>query len=112
MYLNVFRTYKRADMDADAYAADAARMEALARQQNGFIAFKRYAASDGESLSISEWQTEADARAWAHHPEHAVIQRRARADYYQSYVVYSCPDPSVRTFDVSSTADRTISRTT
>lgn len=80
------------------YAADAARMEALARQQKGFISFRRYAASDGEALSISEWETEADARAWACDVEHAVVQGRARSAYYESYVVYSCVDPEIRSF--------------
>ena len=36
MYMNVFRSRKRADIDAAAYAEDAARMEALAREQKGF----------------------------------------------------------------------------
>lgn len=69
MYFNVFRSRKREELDAEAYAADAARMEALARSQKGFIAFRRYASADGEGLSISEWETEEDARAWARHPE-------------------------------------------
>jgi heme-degrading monooxygenase HmoA len=99
MYFNVFRHRKRAGYDAEAYAADAARMEALASAQQGFIAFRRYAASDGEYLSLSEWETEADARAWARHPEHAAIQARGRSDYYESYVVYSCADPEVRRFE-------------
>ncbi len=98
MYVNVFRTYKRADMDHAAYATDAARMEALARQQNGFIDFRRYAASDGETLSLTEWETEEDARAWARHAEHIVVQGRARSAYYESYVVYSFVDPVVRRF--------------
>jgi heme-degrading monooxygenase HmoA len=98
MYLNVFRNHKRRDMDAREYAADAERMEMLARRQKGFIAFKRYMASDGEALSISEWETEEDARAWARDAEHAAVQGRARAAYYESYVVYSCADPQVRRF--------------
>src|SRR5215472_16838745 len=99
MYFNVFRSRKREDLDAEAYAADAARMEALARAQKGFIAFRRYGAADGESLSISEWETEEDARAWARHPEHAAIQSRGRSEYYESYVVYSCVDPLIRHFN-------------
>lgn len=106
MYLNVFRNYKRADMDAEAYAADAARMEVLARQQKGFVAFKRYAASDGEALSISEWETEADARAWARNAEHAAVQGRARSTYYDSYVVYSCVDPTISRFEAKWSCDR------
>jgi heme-degrading monooxygenase HmoA len=99
MYFNVFRHRKRSDLDADAYAADAARMEGLARAQKGFIAFRRYTASDGEFLSMSEWETEDDARAWASNPEHAVIQARGRSEYYESYVVYSCADPTIRRFE-------------
>lgn len=98
MYLNVFRNYKMADMDAEAYAADAERMETLARQQKGFIAFKRYMSSDGEALSLSEWETEEDARAWARDAEHAAVQGRARSGYYESYVVYSCNEPKVSRF--------------
>ncbi len=98
MYVNVFRTYKRADIDRDAYTADAELMETLARQQKGFIAFRRYASADGETLSLSEWETEEDAHAWARHAEHAAVQARARSGYYESYVVYSCVDPDIRRF--------------
>ncbi|RKF19402.1 antibiotic biosynthesis monooxygenase [Altericroceibacterium spongiae] len=100
MYVNVFRNFKRPDMDAEAYAADAARMEELARQQPGFIDFRRYASADGEALSLSEWETEEDARAWAGHVEHAAVQARARSAYYESYVIYSCKDPQIRRFPV------------
>lgn len=98
MYLVVFSNRKSAGFDAEAYAADAARMEALAAAQNGFISFRRYAASDGEALSIALWETEEDALAWARHPEHATVQARARARYYDDYVVYSCAAPRVRRF--------------
>lgn len=99
MYVNVFRHRKREGFDAEAYGADAARMETLARAQKGFISFRRYTAPDGEFLSMSEWETEDDARAWAKNPEHAAIQARGRTDYYESYVVYSCAEPNVRRFD-------------
>lgn len=99
MYLNVFRHRKRAGSDAHAYAADAARMEALAREQKGFVAFRRYLASDGEALSISEWETEEDAIAWSRHPAHLAVQARGRSAYYESYVVYSCSNPQIRTFE-------------
>ena len=101
MYMNVFRHRKAGDFDAEAYSADAARMEALARAQKGFISFRRYSAEDGEFLSISEWETQADARAWARHPEHVKVQARGRSEYYESYVVYSCADPEVRSFSRS-----------
>ena len=43
MYMNVFLSRKRTGHDTEAYAADAARMEALARAQKGFVSFRRYA---------------------------------------------------------------------
>jgi heme-degrading monooxygenase HmoA len=98
VYVNVFRSRKRASFDAEAYAADVARMEALARTQKGFIAYRRYMASDGESLSMTEWETEADAHAWGRHPEHVAVQAKGRAEYYESYAVYACVDPQVRRF--------------
>lgn len=99
MYMNIFRSRKRADMDAPAYADDAARMLELARGMKGFIAFRTYKAEDGETLSMSEWETREDARAWAQHAEHALVQGKGKADYYESYTVYSCPDPEVRRFE-------------
>jgi len=99
MYMNVFRHRKLDGVDAEAYAADAARMEALACAQKGFIAFRRYTSRDGEFLSMSEWETREDARAWARHPEHVAIQARGRGQYYQSYVVYACDGPEVRRFE-------------
>lgn len=98
MYVNVFRSRKRADYDAAAYAADAERMQELARAQKGFVSFRTYAAEDGETLSMSEWQTEEDARAWQRNAEHVAVQRKGRTDYYETYTVYSCREPEVRTF--------------
>ncbi len=98
MYLNIFRSRKCGDMDGQAYSADAARMQALARVQKGFIAYRSYAAADGETLSMSEWETEEDARAWQRQIDHARVQAKGRSDYYESYTVYSCANPHVRTF--------------
>lgn len=101
MYMNVFRSRKRADMDAAAYATDAAAMQALAEAQPGFIAYRSYKADDGETLSMSEWESEAHARAWARHAGHLEVQGKGRTDYYDSYTVYSCADPEVRRFERS-----------
>jgi len=101
MYVNVFRSRKRADIDAAAYAADADRMVELAREQKGFISYRSFKADDGETLSLSEWETEADARAWQRQIDHAAVQARGRLDYYDSYTVYSCADPDIRRYDRS-----------
>ena len=87
MYLVVFRNRKRADLAAEAYAADAARMEALARAQPGFVSFKSYVADDGEVVALSEWADEEAARAWRRNADHAEVQARGRDVYYQDYTL-------------------------
>lgn len=99
MFVVVFRNRKRADMDAAAYSAEAARMEKMARQQPGFLSFKSYTAEDGEVIALSEWADEASARAWGRDAEHRAVQGRGRADYYASYTLFACADPRVHQFD-------------
>ena len=101
MYLVVFRNRKRSGIDAAAYAADAKRMEEVARSQPGFLSFKSYQAEDGEVVAISEWASEAAVHAWGSHGEHAAIQQRGRDEYYADYTLFSCASPRVRSFDRS-----------
>ena len=99
MHLTVFRNRKRSDIDMADYGADAQRMVQLAQTQKGFISYRHYGSDDGESVSIAEWETEADARAWGRHPEHAAAQGKGRKEYYQSYTVYSCTEPRISSFE-------------
>lgn len=99
MFLVVFRNRKRAAIDAAAYAADAAAMEALARLQPGFVSFKSYVAEDGEIVALSEWADEAAALAWRRQAEHAAVQGRGRAEYYQDYTLFACAEPRVHRYE-------------
>jgi len=98
MFLVVFRSRKRSDIDYREYDAEAARMEALARAQPGFLSFKGYAADDGESVALSEWEDEASARAWGKVAEHRAVQQRGRSAYYESYTLFACADPRIHRF--------------
>lgn len=98
MFLVVFRHRKRADIDDGAYQAEAARMEALAAAQPGYLSFKSYTSEDGEVVALSEWADEASARAWGDHAEHAEVQGRGRTSYYAEYTLFACPEPRVRRF--------------
>lgn len=99
MFLVVFRNRKRADLDAAAYASDAGRMEALARVQPGFVSFKSYTCEDGEVVALSEWASEAAARDWGRHADHAATQARGRAEYYQNYTLYTFDNPRTHAFE-------------
>jgi len=98
MYMNVFRSRKKADYDAVAYAADAARMGELARAQPGFVDYKSFAAPDGETVTISVWESTAAAKAWARNPEHLAAQARGRDEYYAEFTMYAADDARVRRF--------------
>ncbi|WP_374529394.1 antibiotic biosynthesis monooxygenase [Novosphingobium sp.] len=99
MFLVVFRNRKRADIDAAAYGADAARMEALARAQPGFLSFKSYTSDDGEVIALSEWESAEAARAWGMQPDHAATQGRGRAEFYQDYTLYTADNPRTHRFE-------------
>lgn len=98
MFLVVFRNRKRADIDSPAYDADAERMLELAREQPGYLSFKSYVAEDGEVIALSEWADEASARAWGRLAEHAVVQGRGRAAYYETYTLFACDNPRIHQF--------------
>lgn len=102
MYLVVFRNRKRADLDHAAYSIDADRMEALARAEPGFVSFKSYVAEDGEVIALSEWSDAEAARRWGRHPDHAGVQARGRAEYYQDYTLYTCDAPRTHRFERTS----------
>jgi len=98
MFLVVFRNRKRADIDQAAYEQEAAAMEALARQQPGYLSFKSYAADDGEVIAVSEWTDEAAARSWGRVAEHRAVQQRGRSAYYAEYTLFACADPRIHRF--------------
>lgn len=98
MFLVVFRNRKRAGIDYAAYEADAARMLELAQAQPGYLSFKSYTADDGEVIALSEWADAAAARAWRQVAEHAEVQGRGRAAYYESYTLITCDNPRIHEF--------------
>ena len=103
MYLVVFRNRKRAQISEESYAADADRMETLARAQPGFLSFKSYVAGDGEVIALSEWASEDAAREWRRNADHAAVQRRGRAAYYEDYTLLAGTPSRVHRFSRAAT---------
>ena len=101
MFLVVFRNRKRTDLDANAYDEEAERMEKLARAQPGFLSFKNYVAEDGETVALSEWDSESAARAWGTQEDHRAAQRRGRERYYESFTLFACANPRIHRFERS-----------
>lgn len=68
----------------------AQRMQALAADQPGFVAYKHFMAADGESLALATFERPEHAEAWRVHPEHQAVQARAREALLASYHVQIC----------------------
>ena len=103
MYLVVFRNRKRADLVQAKYDAEADAMLALASVQPGFLGFKSFTAEDGEVIALSEWESEAAARAWGKVAEHRAAQDNGRNEYYASYTLVGCDNPRIHHFEARDT---------
>src|SRR4051812_25386206 len=66
------------------YAAAAARMVELARDQPGYLGIET-AASGGLGVTVSYWASPAAARAWKAVGEHLAVQALGRERWYADY---------------------------
>jgi heme-degrading monooxygenase HmoA len=87
MVIVVFRSRLRPDADLAALEAVGTRMYELGTQMPGFVDYKEFAAEDGETLTLVEFETEAQLLAWRNHPEHLETQARARAEFFSEYAI-------------------------
>ena len=85
-YTAVIFSSRRTEGDAG-YAETAARMEALAAEQPGYLGFEGARDPDGSGVSVSYWRSADDARAWKGVAEHLVAQRHGIEQWYSAYVV-------------------------
>ncbi len=84
-YTVVIFTSTRTEGD-QGYAATAARMQALAAEQPGYLGIE--SVRDGaRGITLSYWLDEAAAAAWKQVGEHLIAQERGRAVWYADYRV-------------------------
>jgi heme-degrading monooxygenase HmoA len=78
---------QRTTVDNVGYREAASAMEALAALQPGYAGMISARGDDGYGITVSYWDDEDSARAWRHHPEHAVIRDRGRDVWYEDYTL-------------------------
>ena len=83
-YTAVIFTSLRTDGD-HGYERMAARMEALAAQQPGFLGIE--SAREDLGITVSYWRDDAAAVAWKQVAEHRIAQERGREAWYVDYQV-------------------------
>lgn len=102
MFVIVFRSKLRPGVDPSPLEPVGIRMYELACAMPGFLSYKDFAAADGESASIVEFESLETLKAWRDHPEHVAAQQLGRDHYFAEYRIqvctpvrsYSFPNPS------------------
>lgn len=98
MIVTIFRSRLREETLSE-YGPVAEQMAQLASSMPGFISFKSFAADDGEHLSIIEFESEEDQRAWRDHAEHRIAQATGRDRFYSAYQIQVCVPMHTREFE-------------
>lgn len=86
-YAVVFVSRQTED-EADQYAQTAERMEALARQQPGFVGVDSVRGADALGITVSYWESLESIRNWGKQLEHLQAQAAGRNRWYKSYDIY------------------------
>ena len=90
MVVIVFRARVRAHAELESLARLGERMFVLASSMPGFVSYKDFAAQDGESVSIVEFESLETLAAWREHPEHKEAQQRGREEFFSEYRIQVC----------------------
>ncbi len=88
MYYAVIFTSQIANDDG--YAAMSERMEALARQQPGFLGIESVRGEDGVGITVSYWTDLESIRACKANAEHREAQQRGKSEWYSRYKTRVC----------------------
>jgi heme-degrading monooxygenase HmoA len=86
-YYAVIFTSLRSDGDAEGYTRAAEELEALARDQPGFLGIESARDASGAGITVSYWASEEAIFAWKRVAEHRAAQRKGRAGWYVDYTV-------------------------
>lgn len=89
MIVTVFRSRLKPEAQ-DEYGQWAGRIGALAMSMPGYIAHKIFTAPDGERVTLVEFETEEQVRAWSAQADHVQAKRRGRAAFYSEYRIQVC----------------------
>jgi heme-degrading monooxygenase HmoA len=97
MTVTVFRSRLNPEAEQE-YGLWATRMSELAKTMPGYISHKSFVAPDGERVTIVEFETEEQTRAWGMQQEHLEAQQKGRSTFYSEYRIQVCSVQRMRTF--------------
>jgi len=89
MVVTIFRSRLKPQA-LEEYGQWASRIGEIAKTMPGYISHKGFTAPDGERVTIVEFETEEDVRAWASHSDHLLAKKKGRASFYSEYRIQVC----------------------
>lgn len=75
---------------SEEYGAMAGEIAALAKKQPGILAFKTFTASDGERVTLAEFESEEAVTDWREHARPKDAQHAGRDRFYSEYRLQVC----------------------
>jgi heme-degrading monooxygenase HmoA len=97
MIVTVFRHRLRPE-HAEAYFSLAGELDKEAETMPGYVSRKVYVAEDGERLTVVEFDSWENHRAWAECPKHRAAQKLGREQFYAEYSIHICESMRSSTF--------------
>ncbi len=83
-YYAVIFSAKRRECD-HGYGETAQRMEALVRQQPGFLGAESTRGADGFGITVAYFESEEAIAGWRNNAEHAAARARGRNEWYEHF---------------------------
>ena len=84
-YYAVIFTSRQTDA-VDGYSEMAGKMEAMAKQQPGYLGFESARGEDGLGISVSYWESEEAIANWRRNLEHRTAQSQGLERWYAEFV--------------------------
>jgi heme-degrading monooxygenase HmoA len=105
----VFRARLKPGVDMQSLEKVGSRMYELASAMPGFVSYKDFAAQDGESVSVIEFDSLESVAAWREHPEHKLAQRRGRDEFFAEFRIQVCSQVRDTAFQADAASEKELS---
>jgi heme-degrading monooxygenase HmoA len=89
MILTVFRSRLNGGHDAE-YEEFVKSTSSLAERSPGFLGHKMFFAPDGERVTVVEFDSMENQRAWSLSAEHKAAAKAGRKNFYETYRIQVC----------------------
>ena len=94
----IFRS-RKTGQQPDAYADTASQMSELVTTIPGYISHKTFQHTDGETVTLGEFESLDAIHSWGNHPEHRAAQAMGQQLWYENYELTICDIHSRTTFN-------------